>query len=64
LRKKKRFWSPFEQVREHNGKRFVILKKISKPDRTHDREVLPMYRIRFLDGIEIEAFPEEIYTQR
>jgi hypothetical protein len=36
------------------------LEVIDKPDKDHDEEVLPMYLIRFEDGQEIEAWPEEI----
>jgi hypothetical protein len=55
-----KFYTRFEQYRGFNGRRFRILRKIAKPDRLHDAEVLPMYEIQFRDGTKIEAWPEEI----
>jgi hypothetical protein len=37
-----------------------VVRQITEPDATHDAEVLPMYVIRFEDGVEIEAFPDEV----
>lgn len=54
------FQTPYEQHRHRQGHAFTVLKVIDKPDDKHDAEVLPMYRIRFADGGEIEAWPEEI----
>ncbi len=54
------FDSPYEQHRDRIGQPFTLVRTIDEPDETHDREVLPMYLIRFADGVEIEAWPEEV----
>ncbi len=54
------FDSPFEQYRDRNGEPFTVVCAIDQADDDHDDEVLPMYRIRFQDGVEIEAWPEEV----
>jgi hypothetical protein len=46
------FTSPYPQYRDRIGQRFTVLHKIS--------EVLPMYKIRFEDGHETSAWPEEV----
>lgn len=58
---KKRFHTHFEQMSEHNGKHFFIIGFIDEPDENHDAESLPMFRIRFEDGEEIEAWPYEVF---
>lgn len=60
------FFTRTDQYRERNGQRFEVLRKITPWNMTdadreeYDTEVLPMYRIRFEDGHETSAFPEEI----
>lgn len=54
------FESTYEQHAERNGQSFTHVRVISEPDDMHDAEVLPMHVIRFDDGVEIEAWPEEI----
>jgi hypothetical protein len=54
------FTTPYEQYASRNGQGFEFVRTISEPDSTHDAEVLPMYVIRFADGVEIEAWPEEV----
>jgi hypothetical protein len=62
------FWTPYENgpkevphLQDRVGSKAVVVKCITEPDDDHDAEVLPMYRIKFLsDGMEIEAFIEEI----
>lgn len=55
------FFSPHETVGERfaselNGKPFTVLAVIDQADAEHDEEVLPMYRIRFDDGYEVDAW--------
>ena len=57
---KSTFESPYDQYKHRNGHEFTVLRKIDKPDDTHDEEVLPMYEIQFKDGEIIEAWPEEV----
>lgn len=58
--KKEVFDSPYEQYAERNGQPFEVLREIDSTELA-DAEVLPMYAIRFPDGIEIEAWPEEVF---
>lgn len=54
------FRTPYEQYSAHDGKACEVIRVISEPDDQHDAECLPMFGIRFDDGTEIEAWPEEI----
>ena len=55
---KDRFHSPYESEHENNGKPFTVLRRATT-DECHV-EQLPCWRIRFDDGKETFAFPEEI----
>lgn len=57
------FQSPYDQYKNRIGQTFQVIRAITKPDKDHDKEVLPMYAIKFPDGKEIEAWPEEVYEQ-
>jgi hypothetical protein len=59
---RKTFTTPFQQHRDRIGQRFEIVRKITEPDENFDEESLPMYRIRFEDGFETDAFPVEVET--
>lgn len=52
------FVSPYEQYKDRIGQHFEVLRPISVED--NDLECLPRWVIRFKDGAEIEAWPEEI----
>lgn len=57
------FQTPYEGMREYVGRAFRIL---SVHDHSTDPEVIDedageLYRIRFDDGVEIDAWPEEIF---
>lgn len=60
------FTTQTEQYGARNGQAFTVLRKITRRNATsadlqeYDLEVLPMYRIRFADGHETSAFPEEV----
>lgn len=58
------FQTPHEQHRDRNGQPFTLVRKIEEPDATHDAEVLPMYVVRFDDGVEIEAWPDEVEAEK
>lgn len=60
FRLRETFQSPFDQFADRVGQPYTYLGAITEPDNGHDEEVLPMYRIRFADGVEIETWPEEI----
>jgi hypothetical protein len=62
------FQSPYDDCghettmcRDLNGHPFTIIRAITEADATHDAEVLPMYVID-IAGTQIEAWPEEIFT--
>lgn len=55
-----KFRAVYDQHSNRDGEEFFLVKVIDTPDESHDAEVLPMYLIRFNDGQEIEAWPEEI----
>jgi hypothetical protein len=64
--KKETFQSPYEDCggipcSERNGQSFEILYEIEGDPNIYP-EVLPMYKIKFKDGVEIEAWPEEIFN--
>lgn len=52
------FQSPYDQYKEHIGKTFQIIGFNPK----QDEEGSERYTIEFLDGIIIEALPEEIFS--
>lgn len=54
------FTTPFEQYAAREGQPCEVLRWVTDPDADHDAEVLPMAVIRFADGVEIEAWPEEV----
>lgn len=54
------FESPYAEHADRIGQRFTVIALIVAPEQGYDDEVLPLYRIRFCDGSEIEALPEEI----
>ena len=56
------FQSPYTQWNKRNGQTFDVLRVISKTDENHDQESLPMFEIRFSDGLIIEAWPEEVLS--
>lgn len=58
---KEAFHTGFEQHSERNGQPFTIIGYIDQVDDGHDAESLPMFKIRFEDGEEIEAWPYELF---
>jgi hypothetical protein len=54
------FRTPYEQYRVREGQRFEVVRVIDAADAEHDAECLPMYVVRFGDGAEVEAWPEEL----
>lgn len=54
------FAAHYDEHADRDGQRFEFVALVHEPDDEHDAEVLPMYRIRFDDGTEIEAWPEEV----
>ena len=54
----KKFHSPYNQYRDRNGQSFEVLEPIMNDQK--DVEVGSMYKIKFQDGVEIDAWPEEI----
>lgn len=63
----KRFWTQDGDYVEYVGKRFSVIGRTPEWDRQGadgaDLECLPMWRIRFEDGKEIDAYPDEIIVR-
>lgn len=59
VKQRAKFWTPYDQYRDRMGQRFTILRELT--DQEKDPEVGRMYKIRFADGTEIDAWPEELY---
>lgn len=57
---RKAFRARYNQHADRDGQPFTVLRRIAEPDAEHDQEVLPMYVIRFADGYETDAWPEEV----
>ena len=55
------FNSPYNYMQKYNGLAFNVVGRYGKED--CDYESMPMWLIRFNNGIEIEAFPEEICNE-
>ena len=53
-----KFWSPFEEQKNHCGKTFTVVERCTEEN--FDLECLPAWRIRFAEGTCIDAYPEEI----
>jgi hypothetical protein len=51
-------------MRQRDGQPVEVLRAIRRPDTTHDWDVLPMFRIRFPDGTETEAWCDELAPHR
>ena len=52
--------SPFTDYSQYNGKPFRIVRRMSLQEDNVDISVLPKWIIAFDDGVQIEAYPEEI----
>lgn len=54
------FQSPYDQFKHRNGQSILVIREVAEDDPNYDVEVLPVYIVRFDDGFEIGAWPEEI----
>lgn len=50
------------EEKRHDGKPFTVVRRVTLDE--CDPDAMPMWRIRFDDGFETSAFPEEIYEQK
>ena len=57
------FLSPYTQYQHFNGAECVITRAMD-PESYDCKDVGPMYMIRFINGEEIQAFPEELILNR
>ena len=64
------FWSPGGDYDEYHGRPFTVLGRTPEYDSQHpgqhtaDLECLPMWNIRFGDGVVLAAYPEEIIPSK
>jgi len=56
------FFASEPEHHDRRGHEAEVTQVIAEPDDTHDWEALPMFRLRFSDGHEVEAFADEIST--
>ena len=54
----KTFWTPYEEQKEHIGKKFMVLRRLTEEECF--LEAMPMWKIEFEDGKTSGAYPEEI----
>lgn len=57
---KDKFDTPYEDYQKYNGQSFEVVRRMSYVNDNIHLECLPKWIIRFEDGVEIEAWPEEI----
>ncbi|HZK53005.1 MAG TPA: hypothetical protein VFC84_02195 [Desulfosporosinus sp.] len=55
-----KFWTPYTDHRSRIGEAFKVVRRLGDKEDEVDSECLPMWKIRFKDGFEVSAFPEEI----
>ena len=54
------FQTPYEECSEYNGQKYEIVRRASYVNGDCDMECLPQWIIKFEDGKEINAYPEDI----
>jgi hypothetical protein len=54
------FNTPYEDCSEYNGQKYEIVRRASYVNGDCDMENLPQWIIKFEDGKEINAYPEDI----
>ena len=54
------FETSYADNAKYDGESFAVVRRVSYVKDDVDLEVLPMWRIRFAGGTEIDAYPEEI----
>lgn len=54
------FNTPYEECSEYNGQKYEIVRRASYVNGDCDMECLPQWIIKFEDGKEVNAYPEEI----
>ena len=57
------FTTPFAQTRKYRGRSFEIVRELTDKEIGDKEEVGPVFLIKFDDGTEIQAWPEEIFEQ-
>ena len=54
----RKFWSMGGDYKKYHGSSFEVIGRTTEKDA--DLECLPMWKIRFDDGFEMDAYPDEI----
>lgn len=54
------FETPYEECSEYNGQKYEIVRRANHEIGDCDMEGLPQWIIKFEDGKEVNAYPEEI----
>lgn len=54
------FETPYEECSEYNGQKYELVRRASYVNGDCDMECLPQWIIKFADGKEVNAYPEDI----
>ena len=57
------FWTPYDQMEEHIGKKFEVLRKLTVEEIGDFECEGELFKIKLEDGIEIDAWFEEIHDK-
>lgn len=60
---RKEFWTPYDQMEEHAGKKFEVLRPLTMEEIDDPDCEGELFKIRLEDGAEIDAWLEEIYDK-
>lgn len=55
------FWTPYEQMQEHIGKKFDVVRELTAEEIGDSKCEGELFKIRLEDGTEIDAWFEEIH---
>lgn len=58
------FQTPYTEFRQHNGEEVAVTEYVTQPRENFDAETLPVFNVRFPDGTETTAYPEEVQCGR
>ncbi len=58
-----KFYTRDSDHKHRNDQEVTIIKMINEPDLDHDLEVLPMIKVRFADGVDLDVWSDELRDQ-
>lgn len=60
---RKTFWTPYEQMKRYEGRKFQLICKVEEPEEIDEELKGQLFVIEFDDGTQIQAWFEEIYDK-